>query len=75
MTLEAAIAELEREIEPGLKAVGDRPQFGTTAWFRLRALAIGLSALRQMRAAGKCNNAAEAEAFYRQRVKEVKLPD
>lgn len=78
MGIEQAILQLEGEIavlQPGTK---NQPGEGTTDWFVLRALALGLSNLRRMKQLEVQDDPAAAERFYRRcsnTFKQLEVPD
>jgi hypothetical protein len=72
MGLPQAIDQLEAELASLGQGTATQPKEGTTAWFRLRALATGLSCLRQMKKDGKADDPAAAEAHYRKWLRESK---
>lgn len=69
--LEQAILRLEIQLaDLGVGSV-QQPEPMQSNWYLMRAVAIGLSALREMKEQ-ELTTEAEVEQFYRRRIKEVK---
>lgn len=69
--LDSAINVLQAEIDACKQGTPDQPPEDSPEWFRLRALACGLSLLKQMRQV-EATSPAAAESFYRGASKALK---
>lgn len=66
MSLEAAIARMEEEVDSFAQGTKTQPKPGTPDWFVLRALALGLSHLKRMRQLSLDTDPPAAERHYRE---------
>ena len=75
--LDAAILQLEGQLDSlgAFAPVGQRPAEGTKDWFILRAVAAGLSTLRQMAIYDLHADARGAERFYLASIASIKAAD
>lgn len=65
MSLDTAIVTLEADVAAYRPGTSQAPKERTADWWRLRALSLGLSCLKQMRQLKVEEDAAAAERFYR----------
>lgn len=75
MSLDRAIAALQQELLDLGVGQKKQPAEGSTDWYLLRGKAVGLSALRAMRAAAGTDDPAIAERFYKRFAADVKDPN
>lgn len=78
MSIDLAIAQLEEQVAGFQQGTKAQPRDGSTEWFVLRALALGLTHLKRMRQLGVAGDHAAAERFYRHSgrlFKQLNVPD
>ena len=73
MSIRVAIEQLEAEIAELDQGGKSQPAEGSVEWFRLRALATGLSLLRTMERKKVDASGRMAERFYRNALKAMKI--